>query len=173
MSSRAPKTAIVTQPSSRPITCRSISTNRITDSTKPQKMARPPMRGIGWSLMRRSFGTSMASTFTAKRRTGGVRQKQVMNATSGPASSFHTGKDRETFILSLRFEQNQKSGIKRAFRQSRRACRPCAASCGQRRRRAGHPRYRPCAGIPSPRSCGCSPPGWAAGSRSRRRRRPA
>ena len=73
ISSSAPMTAMITAPRSRPITCMDMLTKSRTDSTKPVKMASPPMRGIGWSWTRRaSLGTSIAPTFSAKRLTGGV-----------------------------------------------------------------------------------------------------
>ena len=66
-------TAMITAPRSSPITCMDILTKSRTDSTKPVKMARPPIRGIGWLWTRRpSFGMSIAPTFSANRLTGGV-----------------------------------------------------------------------------------------------------
>ena len=48
---------------------------------KPRKMARPPMRGMGWSCTRRaSPGTSTAPTITASRLTIGVSAKLTTNA---------------------------------------------------------------------------------------------
>ena len=74
-------TAMITAPSSMPMTGVDMFTNSSTDSTKPMKMARPPIRGMGWSWTRRpSFGTSMAPTCSAKRLTGGVIRKATRKA---------------------------------------------------------------------------------------------
>ena len=79
ISSIAPMTTIISAPSRMPSTGVDTSTNMSSDSTKPMKMASPPMRGIGWSCTRRSsFGISIAPTFSAKRLTGGV----IMNDTA-------------------------------------------------------------------------------------------
>ena len=47
ISSTAPMAAIIPAPSSRPSTWESRSTKSSTDSTKPRKIARPPIRGMG------------------------------------------------------------------------------------------------------------------------------
>ena len=73
MSSTAPITAMITAPTSRPITWVDMFTNSSRLITKPRKMAMPPIRGMGWSWTRRSsLGTSMAPTRLAKSFTGGV-----------------------------------------------------------------------------------------------------
>ena len=76
MSSIAPQATMRTAPSRMPRTWRVMSTKRTTLRMKPRKMARPPMRGMGWSWTRRaSLGTSMAPTFCAKVLTMGVEAK--------------------------------------------------------------------------------------------------
>ena len=75
-SSIAPQATISTAPSRMPRTWRVISTKSTTLKRKPRNMARPPMRGIGWSWTRRlPSGTSMAPIFCAKALTTGVAAK--------------------------------------------------------------------------------------------------
>ena len=108
MSSSAPITAMMTAPSSRPMTVVDMLTTSSDDTTKPKKIASPPMRGIGWMLMRRSLGSSMAPTFSANRLTWGVIRKQSTKAAIGPSSIFQIGT--EACIISLRTQNHPGSG---------------------------------------------------------------
>ena len=83
MSSMAPQATMRTAPSRMPRTWRVMSAKRTTLRMKPRKMARPPMRGMGWSWTRRaSFGTSIAPTFWAKVLTMGVEAKLTAKPTA-------------------------------------------------------------------------------------------
>ena len=81
MSSITPVMTMMIDPSRMPRTSCVMSTNRSIDTMKPRKMARPPMRGMGWSCTRRaSPGTSMAPSFCARILTTGVSAKLTTNA---------------------------------------------------------------------------------------------
>ena len=55
---------------------------------KPKKMARPPIRGMGWSCIRRvSLGTSTAPTFTDSAFTSGVEAKDTTAASPSASST--------------------------------------------------------------------------------------
>ena len=74
---------MTTAPSSIPRRGRVKGRNTSTLSRKPKKMASPPMRGMGWSCIRRpSLGTSTAPTRKARARTTGV----VIRATTAAVS---------------------------------------------------------------------------------------
>ena len=60
-SSMTPTTTMMRPPSQMETSSGVISQNTSVATTKPAKIARPPMRGVGFLCMRRlSFGTSMA-----------------------------------------------------------------------------------------------------------------
>mgnify|MGYP006932164795 CR=1 FL=1 len=82
MSSITPVMTMMIDPMRMPRTSCVMSANRSVETMKPRKMARPPMRGMGWSCTRRaSPGTSTAPTFTASRLTNGVRAMLTTKAT--------------------------------------------------------------------------------------------
>ena len=64
------------------------SMNTSTLSRKPKKMARPPIRGMGWSCIRRpSLGTSTAPMRTARSFTTGVVIRATTRATIRAAAT--------------------------------------------------------------------------------------
>ena len=70
---------MMTAPSRMPRISRSISgyAKISTLARNARKIARPPMRGMGWWCIRRlSVGTSIAPTFCASRFTSGVTAKE-------------------------------------------------------------------------------------------------
>ena len=86
-----PSTTIITAPSSIPF--RSVSSGTISSmaATNPKKMASPPIRGMGWSCIRRpSLGTSTAPTFTDSAFTSGVEAKDTAAASASASSTVHT-----------------------------------------------------------------------------------
>ena len=77
---------MITPPSSMPRMGVSRGTKMMALRIKPKKMARPPMRGMGWLCMRRlSLGTSTAPMRKARERTTGVVIKATTAATSRAA----------------------------------------------------------------------------------------
>ena len=92
ISSRMPVATIRISPSRMPRTSCVISTKSRTDKRNPRKIARPPMRGMGWSCtLRASRGTSIAPTFVANAFTIGVVPMLIANATMITATSFIHG----------------------------------------------------------------------------------
>ena len=80
-SSIAPTTAMSIAPTRMPRTWVVMLAKSSTEIRKPVKIARPPMRGIGWLWICRFLsGISMAPTFTAKFFTAGVAMNEMTNA---------------------------------------------------------------------------------------------
>ena len=79
---------MMTAPSSIPRIWAFKSKKSRTLSRKPRKMASPPMRGMGWSCMRRpSLGTSTALTRMARFFTTGVATRATTRATTRAAAT--------------------------------------------------------------------------------------
>ena len=82
---------MITAPSSMPRYCLDRGRKTSTLSRKPKKMARPPMRGMGWLCIRRpSLGTSTAPTRKARERTTGVEIRATTAAASRAAAAVPT-----------------------------------------------------------------------------------
>ena len=88
MSSKMPSTTMMTAPSSIPCLGWSRGMSSSTLMINPRKIARPPIRGIGWSCIRRpSRGTSMAPTLTDSAFTSGVVAKDTTPASTSASST--------------------------------------------------------------------------------------
>ena len=77
--------------------------NRNMDAIKPMKIARPPMRGMGWSCIRRlSLGTSTAPYFTASTFTRGVATQETIAADSRASRRYQMSSDAKIFVKSFK-----------------------------------------------------------------------
>ena len=161
-----PSTTMMTAPSSIPWSCRVRSAKTSTARVKPRKIASPPIRGMGWSCIRRpSLGTSTAPTFCAKDLTTGVATKEmssaVIRAVATSPRKLNSVKGMGMLLLCI-------SGP-----QSRPFYRPCAGSCWPHSRPSPPRRGKRTPDTPYPPGCARSPPGWGGTSPPRPRPRRA
>ncbi len=103
MSSSTPSTTMITAPSSIPFFSAFSGTNTSTAARKPKKMASPPMRGMGWSCIRRpSLGTSTAPNFTDSTFTTGVAAQDTTAAATNASSTYQMSWDTRTLPISFK-----------------------------------------------------------------------